>query len=74
MDSAKGVSSRKKKENTKSRHQWVKFLFFLFSVLENRVSTDEEIVDRYCFYVRYEIPEKAGGGDWSDEYLARIRK
>ena len=44
------------------------------SVLENRKSTDEEIIDKYCFYVRYEIPDKPGGGDWSDEYLARIRK
>lgn len=40
--------------------------------LENRKATDEEIIDSYCFYVRYEIPEKAGGGDWSDDYLARI--
>ena len=31
-------------------------------------------MDKYCFYVRYEIPEKAGGGDWSDEYKSRIRK
>ena len=48
--------------------------FGFVSVLENRKSTDEEIVDKYCFYVRYEIPERPGGGDWSDEYLARIRK
>lgn len=40
--------------------------------LENRKATDEEIVDKYCFYVRYEIPEKSGGGDWSSEYKSRI--
>ena len=47
--------------------------YFSVSVLENRQATDEEIIDKYCFYVRYEIPEKSGS-DWSNDYLARIRK
>ncbi|XP_060584487.1 uncharacterized protein LOC132740577 isoform X2 [Ruditapes philippinarum] len=40
--------------------------------LETRKSTDEEPVDDYCFYVRYEIPEESSQGDWSDDFLSRI--
>jgi hypothetical protein len=49
-------------------------MFYFITVLENRKSTDEEPVDDYCFYVRYEIPEESSQGDWSDDFLSRIRK
>lgn len=41
--------------------------------LENRLSTDEEIIDKYCFKTRYEIPEEQTiQGNWSEDFLSRI--
>ena len=58
----------------KPKHKQTNILFISVLEAQNRQQSDEEIIDKYCFYVRYEIPEKSGGGDWSNDYLARIRK
>lgn len=40
--------------------------------LENRGPNEEEVIDRYCFWVRYEIPEEGSNGDWETDFLSRI--
>lgn len=40
--------------------------------LENRKPSDEDVVDNYCFHVRYSIPEEGSQGDWDDDFMSRI--
>ncbi|XP_052766815.1 transmembrane protein 178B-like isoform X2 [Mya arenaria] len=40
--------------------------------LENLANYEPELIDKYCFFVKYNIPEERNNNDWSNDYLSRI--
>jgi len=44
------------------------------SVLENLGTYEPKVIDKHCFFVKYEIPEEQANNDWSNDYISRIRE